>query len=142
MSPAIPQRRQTGPQSYPAAEPVVGGQLVEGRTTGGGSAGVAAAGSVKVLGVALNDAVVTLVTQPVGGVLDTAPTGTRVNVAKNVEVPVKYAAAAAFGDKLIAASAGRVTPAGATPDARTIVGECRQVGGVTVVDSVALAWIY
>jgi hypothetical protein len=55
---------------------------------------------------------------------------------------VKYAAVANLGDKLIAASAGRVTPAGATPDARTIVGECTEPGGVTVVDSVALAWIY
>lgn len=140
--PAIPQTRQTGPKSYPAAEAIVGGQLVEGRATGGGSAGVAAAGSVKVLGVALNDAVAALVTEPVNGVLDTAPTGTRVLVAKSLEVPVKYAAVAAFGDKLIAASNGRVTPAGATPDARTIVGECTERGGVTVVDSVAKAWIY
>lgn len=139
---AIPQVRQTGPKSYPAAETVLGSQLVEGRTTGGGSAGVAAAGSVKVLGVAINDAVATLVTDPVGGVLDTAPTGTRVLVAKGLEVPVKYAAPAAFGDKLIAASLGRVTPAGATPDARTIVGECTTVGGVSAADTVALAWIY
>ncbi|MGH8938619.1 MAG: hypothetical protein ACRDV2_04635, partial [Actinomycetes bacterium] len=84
----------------------------------------------------------TLVTDPVNGILDTAPLGTRVAVAKGVEVPVKYAAAAAFGDKLVAASNGRVTPAGATPDARTIVGECTELAGVTVVDSVALAWIY
>lgn len=139
---AIPQVRKTGPKSYPAAETVLGGQLVEGRTTSGGSVGVAAAGSFKVLGVSLNDAVATLVTDPVNGILNTAPLGTRVNVAKSVEVPVKYAAAAAFGDKLIAASLGRVTPAGATPDARTIVGECTELGGVTVVDSVAKAWIY
>ena len=139
---AIPQVRKTGPKSDPAAEAIAGGQLVEGRATGGGSAGVAAAGSAKVLGVALNDAVATLVTDPVNGVLDTAPTGTRVNVAKSLEVPVKYAAAAAFGDKLVAASTGRVTPAGATPDARTIVGECTELGGVTAADTVALAWIY
>lgn len=139
---AIPQVRKTGPKSYPAVEAVLGGQLVEGRATNGGSVGVAAAGSFKVLGVSLNDAVATLVTDPVNGVLNTAPLGTRVNVAKSVEVPVKYAAAAAFGDKLIAASNGRVTPAGATPDARTIVGECTELDGVTVVDSVAKAWIY
>ena len=139
---AIPQVRKTGPKSYPAAEAILGGQLVEGRTTNGGSVGVAAAASVKVLGVALNDAVATLVTEPVNGVLDTAPLGTRVNVAKSVEAPVKYAAAAAFGDKLIAASNGRVTPAGATPDARTIVGECTEVGGVSAADTVAKAWIY
>lgn len=139
---AIPQVRQTGPKSYPAVEAILGGQLVEGRATNGGSVGVAAAASVTVLGVSLNDAVAVLVTDPVNGVLDTAPLGTRVNVAKSLEVPVKYAAAAAFGDKLVAASAGRVTPAGATPDARTIVGECTELGGVAAADTVAKAWIY
>lgn len=138
---AIPQVRKTGPKSYPAAETIVGGQLVEGRAAS--VAGVAAAGSFKVLGVALNDAVAgPVVTEPVGGVLNAAPADTRVLVGKGVEAPVKYAAAAAFGDKLVAASAGRVTPAGAAPDARTIVGECTEPAGVTVVDSVALAWIY
>lgn len=138
---AIPQVRKTGPKSYPVVETVLGGQLVEGRTTGDGTGvGVAAAGTFKCMGVSLNDAVATLVTDPVNGVLNTAPLGTRANVAKGVEVPVKYAAAANIGDKLIAASNGRVTPAGATPDARTIVGECTQK--VTVVDSVAKAWIY
>lgn len=137
---AIPQVRKTGPKSYPAAEAVVGGQLVEGRAAG--KVGVAGAGSAKVLGVSLNDAVAVLVTDPVNGVLDTAPTGTRVNVAKSVEVPVKYAAAANLGDKLVAASNGRVTPAGATPDARTIVGECTEPAGVTAADTVAKAWIY
>ncbi len=139
---AITQTRQTGPKSYPALETVVGGQLVEGRATNGGGVGVAGAGSAKVAGVALNDALATQVTEAVGGVLNTAPLGTRVNVAKSVEVPVKYAAAAAFGDKLVAASLGRVTPAGPTPDARTIVGECTEVGGVAAADTVALAWIY
>lgn len=138
--PEIPIRRKHGGRSYPAAETIVGGQLVEGRAAS--KAGVAAAGSFKVLGVARNDAVAALVTEPVNGILDTAPTGTRVGVEKNVEVPVKYAAAAAFGDKLVAASNGRVTPAGATPDARTIVGECTELGGVDAADTVALAWIY
>lgn len=137
---AIPQARKTGPKSYPVVENVLGGQLVEGRAAS--VVGVAAAGSAKVLGVALNDAVPTLVTDPVNGVLNTAPTGTRASVAKGVEVPVTYAAAAAFGDKLIAASNGCVTPAGATPDARTIVGECTEPAGVAAADTVASAWIY
>jgi hypothetical protein len=47
-------------------------------------------------------------------------------------VPVKFAAAAAFGDRLIAAAAGTVTPAGATPDARTIVGFCAELAGVAL----------
>jgi hypothetical protein len=139
---AIPQVRQTGPKSYPAVAAVTGGQIVEGRATSGGGVGPAAAGSFKVVGVALNDAVTTLITDPVGGVLNTAPTGTRVNVAKGVEVPVTYAAAAAFGDKLIAAANGTVTPAGVTPDARTIIGECTEVGGVAAGATVAKAWIY
>lgn len=137
---AIAQTRKTGPKSYPVAEAVTGGQLVEGRADS--EVGVAAAGSVKVLGVALNDAVATLVTDPVGGVLDTAPTLTRTSVAKGVEVPVTYAAAAAFGDKLIAAANGQVTPAGAAPDARTIVGECTELAGVAAGATVAQAWIY
>jgi hypothetical protein len=137
---AVSQTRRTGPKSYPVVEAVTGGQLVEGRDTDG--AGVADAESARVLGVSLNDAVATLVTEPVGGVLNTVPTGIRVTVAKRVEVPVTYAAVADFGDKLITASNGRVTPAGDAPDARTIVGQCTQPGGVTAPDTVALAWIY
>lgn len=139
MAPAIPQVRKTGPKSYPALEAVVGGQLVEGRA-GAAGVGVAAGGSVRVQGVALNDAVATLVTDPVNGVLDTAPTGTRVNVARGLEAPVTYAAATEFGDALIAAANGQVTPAGATPDARTIVGRCTEPGGVAA-GAVGLAWI-
>ena len=139
---AIPQVRKTGPKSYPCVQATTGGQLVEGRATSGGGVGPAAAGSAKVLGVALNDAVTTLITDPVNGVLDTAPAGTRVNVGKGVEVPVTYAAAAALGDKLIAAANGQVTPAGATPDARTIVGECTELAGVSAGGTVAKAWIY
>lgn len=143
--PAIPQVRKTGPKSYPAAGTVAGGQVVEGRTTGAGAGtdpGVApaAAGSVKVVGVALNDAVVTLVTDPVNGVLDTAPTGTRVLVSNHDEVPVTYAAAANLGDPLIAAANGQVTPAGATPDARTVIGKCTEPTGVAA-GAVGLAWI-
>jgi hypothetical protein len=50
------------------------------------------------------------------------------------EVYVWYtnAAAANQGVKLIAAANGTVTPAGATPDARTVVGVCTHPGGVTV----------
>lgn len=135
---AIPQVRKTGPKSYPAAETVTGGQLVEGRAAG--KVGVAAAGSAKVVGVALNDAVATLVTDPVGGVLNTAPTGTRVNVSNRDEVPVTYVAAADFGDALVAAAGGKVTPAGATPDARTIVGRCTEPDGVAA-GAVGKAWI-
>ena len=36
----------------------------------------------------------------------------------------------ALNDPLVAAANGQVTPAGATPDARTIVGRCTNPGGV------------
>ena len=43
-----------------------------------------------------------------------------------------YAAAANFGDALICAANGQVTPAGATPDARQIVGKCTAPNGVGI----------
>lgn len=136
MSGAV-QVTKTGPRTYtPAADATIaGGQLVEART--GGRIGIAGAGSTKVLGVALTDAtgpeLLTLTAQTVNGrpVLNTAVLPTAVAVAYGgIEVPVTYAAAAAFGDKLIAAANGQVTPAGATPDARTIVGICSAPAGV------------
>ncbi|HXH77308.1 hypothetical protein [Nocardioides sp.] len=146
----IPQVRKTGPRSYPAAQTIVGGQVIEGRAAS--VAGVAADASVRVIGVALNDAVAVLVTDPVGGVLNTAPTGTRVNVAHGDELPVTYAVAAAFGDALVAAANGQVRPYrftdpdGAGPlvadtDPRAIIGRCTELAGVAA-GAVGLAWIY
>lgn len=147
---AIPQVRKHGPKSYPALEAVTGGQLVEGRS-GQTGVGVAVDGSVRVAGVALNDAVATLVTEPVNGVLDTAPTGTRVLVSSRDEAPVTYAEAAAFGDALVAAAVGQVRPWRATDpdgagaltadtDPRAIVGRCTEPGGVAA-GAVGLAFI-
>lgn len=144
MSGAV-QVRKTGPRTYtPAADATITGmQLVEARAAS--RVGVAAAGSVKVLGVALNDAIgpELLVTTPttVNGhsVLNAVVLPTAVAVADSgIEVPVIYAAAAAFGDKLIAAALGKVTPAGATPDARTIVGTCTEPAGISGADIVGL----
>lgn len=141
---AIVQVTKTGPRTYTPVEPILGGQLVEGRPAGaitgqGGSGapiGVAAAGSLKVVGVALTDAQApgAVVTTPtiVGGrsVLNAAILPASVAVAYGgIEVPVTYAAAATFGDLLIAAANGQVTPAGVTPDARTIVGRCTAPAG-------------
>jgi hypothetical protein len=47
-----------------------------------------------------------------------------------VETLVTYAGAATFGQLLIAAANGQVTPAGAAPDVRTIVGRCTAPAGV------------
>lgn len=143
---AVTQVTKQGPRTYTPVEPILGGQLVEGRAAGlaiagqggsGGPIGVAAAGSLKVVGVAITDGQSpnAVVTTPVmvGGrsVLNAAILPTSVAVAYGgIEVPVTYAAAATFGDLLIAAANGQVTPAGATPDARTIVGRCTAPAGV------------
>lgn len=139
----IPMVTKTGPRSYTPAEPILGGQLVEGRT--GERIGVAAAGSTKVLGVALVDGIspeaITLTPTLIGGrpVLNTALLPTVIGVADSgIEVPVVYAAPAAFGEWLVAASAGRVTPAGAGADPRTLVGKCAEPAGVTTVGAIGL----
>jgi len=123
-----------GPATYTVAEAVTGGQLVEARASS--VVGVAAAGSVKVLGVALKDA-----TNATPATTDSYPLPSTVPVARGVTVRVTYAAAANFGDKLIAAASGQVTPAGATPDARTVVGQCTEPAGVSS-GAVGLARIY
>ena len=141
----IPQVTKTGPRTYVPAvgSPVTGGQLVEGTT--GGRIRPAGAGSTRVLGVALTDAVApeSIVTDPtlVSGqyVLNANPRPQNVAVAYGgIEVPVVYSAAAAFGDLLIAAANGQVAPAGATPDARTIVGRCTAPAGVVTPGTVGL----
>ncbi len=130
---------KTGPRTYVPGEAILGGQLVEARAVVGGIGriGVAAAGSFKVLGVALTDATTpelrTTTPTTVNGrpLLDAAQLPVNVAVAYGGdEVPVTYAAAAAFGDKLIAAALGQVTPAGIDPDARSVVGTCTAPLGV------------
>lgn len=135
--PAVVQVTKTGPKTFTPAEPILGGQLVEARAAG--RIGVAAAGSFKVLGVAVTDAqspdaVVTTATLAGGRpVLNAAILPVNVGVAYGgIEVPVVYAAAAAFGDKLVAAANGQVAPAGLTPDARSIVGTCTAPAGVAL----------
>jgi len=125
-----------GPRTYEAVEALTGGVLVEARAGGVDNAGcgIAAAGSLKVLGVAQKDASPTggAPRAPVAGVLDTTMAPAEVAVINDGFVPVKYAAAAAYGDRLVAAANGTVTPAGAAPDARTIVGWCAEKAGVAL----------
>lgn len=138
--PGITQVTKTGPKTFTPADnaTIVGGQLVE--AVAGGRIQKAGAGSLAVLGVALGDAIapedlVTGATTDGAGrpVVSSAVLPTNVAVAYGgVEVPVTYAANATFGAKLIAAANGTVTPAGAAPDARTIVGVCTEPAGVTV----------
>ena len=132
-----------GPVTWPVVELVKGGQLVEARSAG---VGVAAAGSLKVLGVARTDAIPTATSQDLtnalgASVLNLSPVSPYVAVGRGAFYPVTFTAAAAFGDKLIAAANGQVTPAGATPDARTIIGYCAALGGVAL-GAVGMAFIY
>lgn len=138
---AVAVYRKTGPATYSPKQgtTVAGGQVVE-ATTVAGRIQPAGAASVVALGVALTDAiapedVVTTPTTDAGGHPVTAlySLPTTVSVAdRGAEVRVTYAADCAEGTKLVCASAGRVTPAGATPDARQIVGICTEPGGVVV----------
>lgn len=142
---AVPQVTKGGPRTFTPAEQILGGQIVEARAAS--RIGVAADASVKVLGVALTDAVnpeaITGEPTIVQGreVLTAALLPTRVAVAHSGdEVPVTYATAAAFGDKLAAAALGQarvwraVDPDGAgalTADpASAIVGTCTAPAGV------------
>lgn len=141
--PGIPQVTKTGPKTFTPGEPITGGQFVEARADS--VIGVAAAGSVKVLGVAVTDAVPpgSVATEPVvvngRPVLDAAPLPSSVAVAySGVEVPVRYAAAAQFGDRLVVASQGRATPAGEDADPRAVVAVCTAPAGVAA-DAVGLA---
>jgi hypothetical protein len=109
---------------------IVGGQLLEATTATGGGVQPAGAGSLVVQGVALNDADPAPSTP--AGTIVVNPVPPTVTVARSLIVPVTYAAAATFGAKLIAAAGGQVTPAGAAPDMRTVVGECQEPGGVAL----------
>lgn len=146
MSGVTPRYQGGGPVTYQTVETIVGGQLVEART--GGLVGVAAAGSIKCLGIATKDATPTVAgtgTDAYGN-----PTVAIQYVTNTVAVggtpaiwPVTYAANAAFGDALIVAANGTVTPAGAAPDARTVVGRCVEPNGVVVgTNAVGLAKLY
>lgn len=131
MAGVIP-RFVRGPVTYTVVEPIVGGQIVEART--GGLVGVAAAGSLKALGVATKDAAPATDgtgTTPYGDAfLDVSTPQPTCAVDDHGYYPVGYAAAANFGDRLIVAALGKVTPAGATPDSRTVIGYCAEPAGV------------
>lgn len=133
---AIPQITQGGPKTFTPAEVILGGQLVEARSAG--RIGIAAADSVKVLGVALTDGQSPETAQ--GGtsvdaigrpVINAMPIPTGVSVAyAGTETKVTYSAAATFGAKLVSTGAGKVGPAAPDATAAEIVGICTQPQGV------------
>jgi hypothetical protein len=106
---------------YTAVEAILGGQLVE-RRTGVRQVGVAGAASTKVCGVARSDVPATRAT--IGG--PQVGDENQCLVARRCWAPIVASGAIAVGDKLVAAAAGRASAAGATPDARTIVGEATE----------------
>jgi hypothetical protein len=146
--PSIPQVTRTGPRTYVPATgtPVTAGQVVEAHPTVPGRIRPAAAGSTRVLGVALQDAIapedLSTAATTVNGrpVLNTAVLPQNVAVAyAGTEVTCTFAAAANFGDALAAAANGQVTPVTvATADPRTIVGRCVSPNNVAGAGSVGL----
>jgi len=124
-------RQCDGPDTYEVSAAVTGGQLVA--PTTGGKVGPAGAAVANVLGVALQDA------QPAGSAptnpINTGWPSSKVAVARGVDVRgVTYAAATNFGDLLISAANGQVTPISGTAaaaDARQVVGRCTEPLGVT-----------
>jgi hypothetical protein len=136
----VAQYRKTGPRTYTplAGQSIVGGHIVE--AAAGGRIQHAGALSVKHLGVALTDAIAPeqVVNTPTTGA-DGRPVTAMYSLPplvavadSGIEVKVVYNANASFGDWLVCAAGGTVTPAGATPDSRTVVGQCREPLGVVV----------
>lgn len=116
------------PITYAVSEIVTGGQVVAADQATTVSAGypvvtVAGAGSLLVLGVALNDAA------PAGtdSATDANARPTQTRVARDCVVDVTFAAAASIGAKLKAAATGEVTPwVSGTDDAALIIGHARE----------------
>lgn len=112
--------------SYTPVEAITGGQLVEARAVssnpGQRACGVAASGSLLVVGVAVHDIRAAAAYTGDRAVVGKEHALTVVNFAI---VPVTFQGTATRGVALIAGSvAGTVAAAGATPDARTVVGTC------------------
>jgi predicted RecA/RadA family phage recombinase len=87
-----------------ASATITGGQIVA--YTGNRTVGPAGAASMAVAGIALHN----------------AASGEKVTVATQGVWPATATGAIAAGDTLITAAAGTVAPAGAAPDARSVIG--------------------
>lgn len=132
-----------GPRTYtPADNSVIkgGDVVIAAATTDKNNPRIAVAGAaaLNVVGIAVKDGIAPedVTSTPSGSPLTAAlvPANTKVPVAYGgMEVDgVTYTADCAEGVALIAAANGDVSPAGATPDARTIIGWCAEPGGVVV----------
>ena len=144
MSASLPHYKM-GPANYQVSTLIYGGQVVEatnpGTTTDLTVKPSATASSSIVLGVAGNDA--NVLTAQTGApnsygqpLIDISVLTDYVSVySGGYDIWVWYSGAAQPGQRLIAAGTvsgqnGTVTAAGATPDARTLIGVCTHPGGV------------
>src|SRR3954464_166265 len=128
---------EQGPETHLVSTNLVGGTFVEpdGVT---GKVKPAGAGSVIALGVAIGDAAATA--GMVAGTVDTWGRNIAGQLTPPNEVAVAYRGSwwlkntsggtLAYGARLITAAAGAFAAAGATPDARTIVGIVIEPGGI------------
>jgi len=128
-------RRTKDAPGFPVSVAVAAGQLVEPDSTTG-LIKPATAGSKAVLGYAVTAAF------PDGSTPDLTfvQRPSTVAVERACVAWVTFAADTTFGAKLISAANGQVTPAGTTPDATTLVGQCYEPGGV-LAGGVGRAWI-
>jgi hypothetical protein len=132
--PTVIPRFDNGPVTFTAIAAVTGGQLVD--AVAGGVQPAGAASNV-CCGVATTDAIPIGTSQvpTVPGIttsINASPLPPYVAVASDGVWPLTYAAAATFGQRLVTAANGQVTPAAATPDARQIVGICYEPAGVAL----------
>lgn len=134
-----------GPVTRQVNVAITGGQLVM-PDAATGKIKPATSATDLCLGVALNDAAPAAsgegTTTYGAPVLDIALPPDYVAVASGCFIKVTYTLAAAFGQKLIIGTvAGTVSPAGAAPDARFIVGRCEEPAGV-LAGAKGIAYIY
>lgn len=132
MASVVPYNIQ-GPDTYIANVLIAGAVLVE-PDAATGKVKVCTAGSVKCLGVALYSAA------PAGSIQGTTSYGEVVIDMSTLQEEVAVAwqgtykltatGAIAFGDPVICAANGTVSVAGATPDARTVIGKCVEPAGI------------
>jgi hypothetical protein len=135
--------QQKGGVTFQASVAVVGGMIVESDGAVPAMIRPCSAGSLKVIGIAVTDAI------PVGTVQDPtvldAPSSTNLSpIPPYVSVesigvwPVVFAAVAVFGQRLKAAAAGQVTPLidGTDTDPSLCIGTCYTPAGVTVIGAV------
>jgi hypothetical protein len=126
-------------KSYTCAEAIVSAQAGAGvvveRRAGTDLVGIAAAGSLVVCGVAIDD--VPAARAAVGG--PQVGDGHEMTVFSGGFVNVIASAAVSEGQRVVATAGGQVGPAGAAPDARTVIGHADQAIAAGAVGRIFIA---